>query len=167
MNQYYITLQKIIDTASQKLAEIDDQELNQKPNPDKWSKKQILGHLIDSAYNNHQRFIRAEKQGNLIFSGYDPNDWVAKNNYDGRDAQEVVQTWRAANQHLALLIKHLPEELLKATTLEHNFFVIGMKRIARGEVSSLGYLIWDYIYHLEHHLVQIINGYEKVNPDFS
>lgn len=137
------------------LNSFDPKEMSHKPLINKWSKQEILGHLIDSAYNNHQRIIRAEKNGNLIFEGYDQNDWVSKNNYQNRDAKEIISLFISVNQHIAHLISHLSEEELYKTTNDHNFDKISMKTVEQGKPSSLSYLIEDYIIHLKHHLSQI------------
>ncbi len=160
MNKYSNTLRKIISQALPGLQAIAEEQFNNKPAPSKWSKKEILGHLIDSAYNNHQRFARAGEQENLIFNGYDQVAWVQKNQYQQRQKEEVINTWFAANQHLSFLIDTIPQDLLEKRTSIHNYHQIAMKRIPEGEPSSLSYLIEDYIFHLEHHLVQIITGYK-------
>jgi len=166
MNHYSQTLQQIIKKAHRLLVQQSEVEFAQKTKPKRWSKKEILGHLIDSAYNNHQRFLRAEAQGDLIFQGYNQNEWVRKNNYQNRSLEEIVETWRLTNLHLSHLIANLPEASLQQTTTVHNFHIIGMNRPQEGAPSSLSYLIWDYIFHLEHHLVQILEDYERVGDPF-
>jgi hypothetical protein len=166
MFSYHTTLNQIIDKALPALRQLNEAELSQRPAPGKWSKKEILGHLIDSAYNNHQRFLRAEKQGNLIFQGYDQRDWVEKNDYQNRALGEVLDTWATANRHLSVLIAGLSGELLQQESRDHNFHLICMNLLSEGELTSLSYLIWDYLFHLEHHLAQLIPGYVKVNASF-
>jgi len=160
------TLLHIISQAVPKLQFLGKEEVQFKASTDSWSKKEILGHLIDSAYNNHQRFIRAEEQGTLIFQGYAQNEWVKKNGYQNRSFDEIIQTWEVVNRHLAQLIAGLPADLLRQETTAHNFHLIGMRRPEEGAPSSLGYLIWDYIFHLEHHLKQLLPGYEAVLEAF-
>ena len=65
------------------------------------------------------------------------------------------------NQHLAVLLEGLPKELLTQETTQHNFYQICMNRPKEGETSSLAYLIWDYLFHLEHHLAQILPNYHN------
>src|SRR4030095_2595683 len=57
----------VVETASQQLRLLQETEVSLKPAPGKWSKKEILGHLIDSATNNHQRFVRTQMTEELIF----------------------------------------------------------------------------------------------------
>ncbi len=161
MNAYAQTLIQIVQTTVRHIAALDDATFTQKPTPQKWSKQEMLGHLIDSAYNNHQRFLRAEQQGNLVFPGYDPDDWVQKNGYQSRDRVEVLHLWVQTNEHLAHLINQLPDELMMQETRDHNFHVIGMNRPEEGSQSCLAYLVWDYLFHLEHHLSQIVPIYQK------
>lgn len=163
MKPYSEILDQIILIAASGIKAIDGSEFAYKASPEKWSKKEILGHLIDSAYNNHQRFLRAEEQGHLVFSGYDQVDWVKKNNYQNRERDELVDTWVCVNRHLSFLIAAIPEKILLKENKEHNFHNICMNLITAEEPSTLSYLIWDYLFHLEHHLAQIIPGYRKIN----
>ncbi len=166
MHDYHLTLQKIVSLSLQQLLEISEEEWNEKKQKGKWSKKELLGHLIDSAYNNHQRIIRAEQQGDLIFSGYDQDAWVIKNNYQERDISELLDLWRSTNFHIAQLVKNISENILSRKTTKHNFHQISMNTIEEGSKTNLSYLIWDYIFHVEYHLNQIIQDYKKMNPDF-
>jgi len=154
--KYALKLNSILENCKPLLDTIPTSEMDHKPKPDKWSKKEILGHLIDSAYNNHQRFIRAEKRGNLIFGRYDQKEWVVKNNYQNRDAKEIIALFIAVHFHISQLISSINEKDLKQTTSAHNFDKICMNQVEIGKPSSLGYLIDDYIFHLEHHLGQIV-----------
>lgn len=162
MIDYSNQLHQIISQATPILKAAEESTFSQRPAPNKWSKKEILGHLIDSAYNNHQRFIRAEKQGDLVFIGYDQVDWVVKNNYQQRALNELVDTWGTANRHLAILLAQLPAAVYEKQYTDHNFHQICMIHPSEEEPTSLAYLAADYIFHLEHHLAQLIEEYEKV-----
>lgn len=159
---YHQTLNKIIATVPAQIKAIDKATMNFKPKPAKWSKKELLGHLVDSAYNNHQRFLRAEQQGNLIFQGYDPDEWVIKNNYQNRETDEILNLWILSNQHLSALVENLPKSILQKETTAHNFHKICMNLLKEGESTSLSYLMEDYIFHLEYHLNQLITDYKYV-----
>ena len=141
------------------LRQIPEAEFSRKASPDKWSGKEILGHLIDSAYNNHRRFLRALDQEDLIFTGYDQEAWVLLNGYQEREGSEVIETFLLVQQHLAALISRLPEERLNTMTTRHEFHRMAMRSVEENTPSSLGFLIEDYLFHLVHHLRQII-------PDF-
>ena len=130
-------LRKIVSDTAAEMALISAQGFTHKGSPDLWSKKEVLGHLIDSAYNNHQRFLRATTQADFIFQGYDQDQWVLQNNYQNRPQEEVIDTWVTVNQHLAVLLEGLPKELLTQETTQHNFHNICMNRPKEGETSSL------------------------------
>ncbi|WP_020571092.1 DinB family protein [Neolewinella persica] len=159
MNLASETLDRILRAAAQMLAPFDDDAMSRQPAPGKWSPKQILGHLIDSAYNNHGRFLIAADQDHLRFPGYDQNAWVERNGYQEQDAREVVSTFFVVQSHLGQLLNNLPDELLNRQTTDHTFATMAMRPFPDGAPSCLGYFIEDYLFHLVHHLKQI-------DPDF-
>ena len=144
----------------------DKSSFSIKPSPSKWSKNEILGHLVDSAYNNHQRLVRAKTQGNLIFQGYDQDDWVIQNNYQSRTFNSIQGSWLMANQHLNSLIANLSVDYLERLTTDHNFNQICMNKLPKGQPASLAYLVLDYCFHLEHHISQILPNYKKLGGQF-
>jgi len=163
---YHQILTQILDEAVPQLLALSPEKMQAKTAPNKWSKQEIMGHLVDSAYNNHQRFLRAEGQGNLIFHGYDQVGWVQRNAYQKREWAEIVKLWESTNRHLAQVITTIDPDFLKLDTSDHNFHLIGMNRPAEGSLSSLSYLVWDYIFHLEHHVKQLLPEYERILPPF-
>jgi len=126
------------------LNKIGEPAFSMKPAPGKWSKKEIVGHLIDSATNNHQRFVRAQFETTPQIY-YDQNKWNEYSYYDQMDGVQVVAFWAAYNKHLVELIKHIPEEKLQLGCLSRD-----------NTLLSLEFLINDYVAHLEHHLRQVV-----------
>jgi hypothetical protein len=108
--------------------------------PGKWSRKQILGHLIDSASNNHQRFVRAQS-GPLRFPGYAQAEWVSAQGYGERPWEELIALWSAYNRHLAHVIASIPEAKRNV-----------LCEIGERAPLSLSYVALDYIGHVQHHL---------------
>jgi len=88
--------------------------------PGKWSPKEIVGHLIDSAANNHQRFVRAQFQDNLIFTGYEQQMWVSAQHYGEASWPSLVSLWKMYNLHLLHLISHIPVHRLTRLQQEHS-----------------------------------------------
>jgi len=109
-----------------------------------WSRKQVLGHLIDSASNNHQRFVRASLQGSLEFPRYDQDGCVHVQAVQSAPWPLLVTLWTNYNLYLAHVIAHLPASKLEAPC-----------RIGEDEVVTLRFLAEDYLIHLLHHLGQI------------
>lgn len=122
-----------------------------------WSRKEILGHLVDSAQVNFHRFIQSQFKSNLVFDPYEQNRWVKLQNYNSRDWQEIISIWKSFNLHIVRLLENIDAEKQNKLTANHNFDIICWKLVEKGTQSSLGYLIEDYIGHLEHHLDQIYN----------
>jgi hypothetical protein len=104
----------------------------------------VLGHLIDSALNNHQRFVRAQLSESLAFPGYEQESWVRVQAYQDGRWPELVALWTALNAHLAHVIGRIDEEALERPC-----------KIGGGAPVTLRYLAEDYVRHLRHHLVQI------------
>ncbi len=163
---YQGIIQNITSKAVREISKMSNADLNAKPSQKAWSKKEILGHLIDSAFNNHQRIVRAVKQSNLIFAGYDQDEWVIRNGYQHRDIHELLQLWEFTNSHLVHAINSLPEEFPDKRFCEHNLDQIGMNPFPASQAATLAYLIWDYVHHMEGHLGQILPTYEKINDTF-
>ena len=126
------------------LKNIDELTFNQKIIPEKWSKKEIIGHLIDSATNNHQRFVRGqfEDKPNII---YDQNNWNHYNFYQQIDKKQIIDFWTIYNKQLIELMSRIPSENLKRECF------VGEKSL------TLDFLINDYVEHLEHHLKQVVS----------
>ena len=131
----------VVEAASESLRRIGDPEASLKNGPDNWSKKEILGHLLDSAVNNHHRFVRAQQVKELRFPAYEQEHWVNSQGYQDRSWPELVDLWRLYNRHLAHVISLIPEEKLAVICV-----------IGTNEPVSLGYLVADYLVHMRHHL---------------
>ncbi|MCC7244290.1 MAG: DinB family protein [Saprospiraceae bacterium] len=136
-----------LDAALPLLTAIDNAAATQKPAPEKWSNKEVIGHLIDSACNNHQKFLRTmQAESHLNFIGYDQDFWVMTQQYNQRDWSELINLWKSYNQHLAHLMMQIPDEALSKTI-----------SIQDGDKIDLAFLIADYVAHLKHHLRQILH----------
>jgi hypothetical protein len=123
--------------------------------PRKWSPKQIIGHLIDSASNNHQRFVRARFRADLRFDGYDQDAWVDAQAYDSAEWSELLDLWTAFNLHIARVMETTPAAALQAARRDHNLDMLAWETVPADEPASLEYFMRDYVAHLKHHLRQI------------
>lgn len=130
-----------------KLLELDEGLASTPPAGMRWSRRQILGHLIDSASNNHHRFVRAQLQPTMFFPRYAQDEWVAAQGYAERPWLELVEFWHLFNRHLLHVMRRVP-----GPALSH---VCG---VSPDEPSTLQEHMIDYVVHLEHHLDQILGG---------
>ena len=136
-------LQTIINNYAGQLNSLHEDEWTNKPNPLKWSKKEVLGHLIDSAQNNIRRFIVAQYQDNPKIV-YAQDNWVAAANYQNYVTKDLVDLWILLNKHICMILKNIPEgvdERLSET----------------GGPHSIKWLAADYNKHLLHHLHQVLD----------
>ena len=138
-------LQKTIEETNARLSSLDKSLLDYKPAPDKWSKKEILGHLIDSASNNLQRFVRGQYE-NEPHVVYDQDRWVKLQNYQAMPFEDVFRLWKSTNQLIVNVLKNMDP-----STLERKCNVGKEKK----ELVSLSWLAKDYLTHTHHHLEQI------------
>lgn len=137
-------LQCLCDIIPQLLNEIDDHIFSLKPGVGKWSKKEIIGHLIDSAVANHQRFVRGQFE-DVPKIGYDQNNCNTFNYYQQINGKQIISFWTTYNKQLLELIKLIPE-----TALERRCFAGGEQNV------TLAFIFDDYVQHLEHHLKQVV-----------
>ncbi len=126
-----------------------------------WSARQILGHLIDSAANNHQRFVRAQFTNDLFFPGYDQEQWVTAQYYQDEDWPALIRLWKSYNDHLAHVIRHIPAPVLQQPRWPHTLDRIAWQAVSADEPTTLEYLIRDYIGHLNDHVRQILTALEQ------
>jgi len=127
-----------------RLRGIDDAAAAKRPAPGKWSNKEILGHLVDSAANNHQRFVRLQMAPSINLPGYDGDEWVRIQNYQERPWEEIIDLWRMYNTQLAYLIRRV-----NPAALRHVW------HMPDGKDADLEFIMRDYVVHLRHHLEQL------------
>lgn len=112
-----------------------------------WTRLEMLGHLIDSAANNHQRFVRAMAEGDLVWPGYDQEPMVRVQQFGRANPSLLIGLWESFNLYLARLMTLIPNERLGAGCV-----------IGGAEAVTLGFLVTDYVVHMQHHLRQIFEG---------
>jgi hypothetical protein len=126
--------------------------------PGKWSRKEVVGHLIDSASNNHQRFVRAQFTSDLVFPGYDQDAWVRVQRYQERPWSELVEQCRVMNLHLAHVMDSIPDEVRMRKRMPHNLHELAWRTVPADRPVTLQYFLEDYVGHLGHHLDQALRG---------
>ena len=134
----------LIDTAEPVLARIDESLSTERLLAGGWSRKQLVGHLIDSASNNHQRFVRASLQESLALPGYDQDGNVRVQAFQQAAWPQLLALWSSYNRFLAHVIAHLPESKLQTAC-----------HIGDAAPVTLEFLATDYVAHLKHHLQQM------------
>jgi hypothetical protein len=145
-----------INTASGALLQISPEQSELPRAAGKWSPKEIIGHLIDSASNNHQRFVRAQFSDDLIFAGYEQEGWVRVQNYQGEPWPELVQLWKLYNQHILHLMSRIPEETRLKLRYKHNLHQLASEALQENEPVTLDWFMRDYVDHMKKHLGQIL-----------
>ncbi len=158
MQAYVTEFHAILAHATPALLALTDAQSAQHPAPGKWSPREVIGHLIDSASNNHQRFVRAPSQNDLVLVGYDQDQWVALQQYQDEPWRELVTLWRAFNLHLAHVMTTVPASARQRRHGRHNLHEIGWKPIPSDQPATLDDLMADYVAHLKHHLRQILGA---------
>jgi hypothetical protein len=145
MKSVTIELESIIKEYSQKVSVLPESELSLKPTPHKWSKKEIIGHLIDSGQNNLRRFICGQYEESPSKIIYAQDFWVAANDYQNQPGHSIVLLWQLINHQIINVLKNMP--------VEHY-----TKQSNTGELHTLEWLASDYVKHMKHHLNQIFPG---------
>lgn len=144
METQAVRLTHIVDIAEPMLALVGDGLSTARALPGGWSRKELIAHLIDSASNNHQRFVRAAQQDSLDFPGYDQAALILVQVPQEASWPVLSALWASYNRYLAHIIGRLPAQKLDTVC-----------RIGKNHPVTLAFLVDDYIVHLEHHLKQI------------
>ena len=156
-SQFLDDFRDTIVSAKARLSDIPEEQSRQKSSPEDWSPVEVLGHLIDSAANNHQRFVRAQFTDDLVFSGYEQEQWVSSQNYRNEPWSEVIQLWSSYNLHLLHVASAIPEDVRTKARTRHTLDQIAFNLVDKNDPATLEYLIRDYVDHLRHHLNQIFD----------
>jgi hypothetical protein len=146
MNDFAEQLRRTVAHEEPLLRAIADSSANASPDAQRWSKKQELGHLLDSATNNRVRFAKAALEGRFEGPSYEQRGWVELGGYAHMPWAELVDLWKALNTALATLVSRIPEERRTAEC-----------RIGESLSAPLEFLVDDYIQHMQHHLDHILS----------
>ena len=139
-------LEQLLNSGTAYFTKASESELTRKPAPEKWSKKEIIGHLIDSGINNLQRFTEIQFENKPYrIRKYNQDELVKANDYQNAQTKEIVEFWLSVNNRIKSLIKQQTERTLKYKI-----------ELQKDNTSDLRFLIKDYVDHMEHHLNQIM-----------
>jgi hypothetical protein len=142
-------LLRVVEAYTEKIEKLSDEEFSIKPLPNKWSKKEVLGHLIDSSQNNIRRFITGQYESVPPKIIYDQDFWVMANNYQEMKKEDIILLWKLMNQRIAKVLSNMPRENYSHTADS------GKDKI---QLHTLSWLADDYVKHMKHHLNQIFPG---------
>ncbi len=155
MSNYMDEFRDYIILTGEELRKMDPLKIRMKYSPGKWSKKEILGHLIDSASINHKRFVEAAFKTDLLFDGYDQDDWVSLQNYQETPWDDLIALWLQLNLHIVRVMQSVPVHIRFRETDQHNFHLVAWQPVPQNTPATLDYFMKDYIGHLKHHMDQI------------
>jgi hypothetical protein len=133
-------LAAVLRSAMPWLVTISEAEASVPEREGKWSAKQVIGHLIDSAVNNLGRIVRLQIEPGQSLPGYEQMAWVSLQHYAEREWAQVLALWFALNEQVVWTIGHVEQTRL------------ANRGVVAGEPLTLGFLIEDYVEHMEHHL---------------
>jgi hypothetical protein len=137
-------LNATVQAALPQLRALHESAVTHRPAPDRWTIKEVIGHLIDSAANNHQRFVRAQLAEELVFPKYQQNEWVNCQHYNAVDWLELIKFWSLFNQHVTHVIRNADVGKLDVKCSIGDYAPV-----------TLRFLMEDYVVHLKHHLDRI------------
>lgn len=142
--QTLTSLCELLQRVPSRLENLPENKVENRTTPSGWSPKEELGHLLDSAANNHQRIVRAQLEDNPAMPGYEQNRWVAVHAYQRRDWKELIDLWQALNRQLLAAAEAVPDSAWSRTLT-----------VAGSEPMTLQFVFEDYVAHMLHHLQHI------------
>lgn len=143
MQSIVFQLEAIIDQHIAALHAVLKDKMAYKPSPSKWSKKEILGHMVDSAQTNIRRLIVAQYEETPAIA-YNQDKWVAISNYQDYDITELINLWYLLNKHFAFILKNTSAGMLQ-------------RKCQTEDIHTLEWIAQDYVKHLRHHLHQVLD----------
>lgn len=138
MHSIAVQLEILINDYLPQLNAIEEDQFSQKPSPVKWSKKESIGHLVDSAQNNIRRFVIAQYEDHPSIT-YNQDKWVAICNYQQMDSSLIIQLWYLLNKQIISILENTPAAKAQNTCNS-------------GDIHTIAWLAEDYIKHLKHHI---------------
>jgi hypothetical protein len=126
------------------LRAIPEATMSAKPLPHKWSKKELLGHLIDSAQSNIRRFVAGQYEDQPKIT-YDQDKWVAANGYQQWDSKELIDLWVLQNKQVMSILKNISDDVAERMVLSE-------------ALHSIRWLAEDYLKHLRYHMHQLLGS---------
>jgi hypothetical protein len=148
------SLRELLQRVPGRLQKLSPDKVEHRPASSAWSPKEEMGHLLDSAANNHQRIVRAQLEDNPAMPGYEQNRWVAMHAYQRRDWGELIEIWRALNRQLLAAAEAVPD-----SAWSRSLTVDG------SEPLTLQFVFEDYVAHMLHHLQHIGIKVEDIRPN--
>jgi len=141
-------LRLIMERFSLRMLDIPEDIFSSKTHPAKWSKKEVVGHLIDSAHNNLRRFICGQYESTPRIV-YDQDFWVIANGYHGYSKKEIIELWKLVNGQIVRVLENMPSEnyAKECNTAKKDV-----------QLHALSWLAEDYVKHMKHHINQVIPG---------
>lgn len=164
MPEYARDLADTVNRAAERLAGVALETVSHRPAPGSWSIREIVGHLVDSASNNHQRFVRARWQDDLVFPSYEQDRWVEAQRYQDAPWPDLLALWRTFNLHIARVMALTPPAIRMKPHHRHNLDVLAWQPVPAGQPATLDGFMRDYVGHLHHHLAQIDAILERTAP---
>jgi hypothetical protein len=144
-------LATLTESASALGSRLSEQEWREPYASGKWTRIQVLGHLVDSAAHNHQRFARALHEESIAAPGYDGDAQVRVQHYADAPVPVLAETWRAYNQLLSFVLMQIPANQEQTPCCIGQFESITLRELA-----------FDYVAHLEHHVRQMLKGHDTL-----
>ena len=153
MKDVYLELGSIINDFYNKYKDMDNKITSKKPGVDRWTLKEIVGHLIDSASNNHQRFVRLQIVDELIFPGYgkDNSKWLEIAKYNEMNFSDIMLLWKQYNILIGNIIKGADESKFK-----------NRWKNSEGDKQTLKDLMTDYVRHIKDHVKHFEETLEEI-----
>jgi len=139
----------IVQDFSDRMLDIPETEFSSRPRPEKWSQKEVVGHLIDSGQNNLRRFICGQYEATPPKIVYDQDFWVLANGYQEYNQKDIITLWKLTNGQISSVLTNMKSENRQKTARTSN---------DSDEEKTLEWLASDYVKHMQHHLNQIFEN---------